>query len=143
MVGRLFRVEENESLGEAFWAVARTLRHRSKESLAPWDITPSQSRAVMTLARHGTVRLSALSEHLRIAPRSVTEVVDGLQERGLVDRLPDPHDRRATLVQLTDRGTELASAIRAARAADAEGFFGALSAADRADLTRILRTLRG
>ncbi len=143
MLGRLFPVEEDESLAEAFWAVARTLRHRSKESLAPWDITPSQSRAVMTLARHGTVRLSALSEHLRIAPRSVTEVVDGLQERGLVERLPDPHDRRATLVRLTDKGTELATAIRAARVADAEGFFGVLDDADRAELGRILRRLRG
>jgi DNA-binding MarR family transcriptional regulator len=136
-------VEQEETLAESFWAVARQIRHRSRESLAPWDVTPSQTRAVVTLMRHGTIRLSELSDHLRIAARSVTEVVDGLQERGFVERLPDPHDRRATLVQLTDRGTELATSLRAARAADAEGFFAALSDADRAELGRILRTLRG
>jgi DNA-binding MarR family transcriptional regulator len=135
--------EKDESLAEAFWSVARRLRHLSREALAPWDVTPSQSRAVGVLARRGTMRLSELALHLRIAPRSATEVVDDLQEAGLVERLPDPHDRRATLVQLTDRGAEVGAAIRAARAAEAESYFGVLSDPDRKDLTRILRTLRG
>ena len=136
------RGDQDETLPEAFWAVARQLRQMSKEALAPWGITPSQSRAVMTLLRHGTVRLSQLSEHLRIAPRSATEVVDGLQDLGLVERLPDPHDRRATLVRLTDRGAELGGAIRAARSAEAEGFFSKISESDRAELARILGQLR-
>jgi DNA-binding MarR family transcriptional regulator len=114
----------------------------TKQALEPWDITPSQSRALNVLIRHGTMRPSELSEHLRIAPRSTTEVVDGLQERGLVQRRPDPGDRRATLVALTEQGADLSKAIQAARDADAERFFGSLSEADRADLARILRLLR-
>ncbi len=82
--------EQDETLSEAFWAVARLLRRRNREALAPWDVTPSQSRAVGVLTRHGTMRLSELAEHLRIVARSATEVVDDLQERGLVERLPDP-----------------------------------------------------
>lgn len=88
------------------------------------------------------MRLRELSEHLRIAPRSTTEVVDGLQERGLVQRRPDPADRRATLITLTEQGAEVGMAIQAARDAGAERFFGTLSAADHADLARILRLLR-
>lgn len=133
----------DESLAEAFGTVARRLRHRSREALAPWDITPSQWRAVATLRRHPTLRLSELSDHLRIAPRSTTEVVDGLQERGFVERLPDPNDRRATLVQLTGKGSELVAAIGSVRAADAEGIFRVLDDVDRAELSRILRSLRG
>lgn len=133
----------DESLPEAFWAVARRLRHLSKEALAPLDVTPSQSRAVSVLARHGQMRPGELATHLRIAPRSATEVVDGLEESGLVLRRPHPDDRRATLVELTDRGIEVAGAIRAGRAAEAESYFGALSDADRVELSRILRTLRG
>jgi DNA-binding MarR family transcriptional regulator len=134
--------DRDETLSEAFWAVARHLRRLSRETLAPWDITPSQSRAIGVLRRHGTMRLSELSEHLRIVARSTTEVVDGLQERGLVERLPDPHDRRATLVRLTPAGNDVATAIRAARHAEAEGFFSGLSDTDRTQLARILRTLR-
>jgi DNA-binding MarR family transcriptional regulator len=130
-----------ESLSEAFWAVARQLRHLSRQTLAPWDIAPSHSRALGVLRDHGVMRLSELSDHLHIAPRSTTEVVDGLQERDLIERRPDPHDRRATLVGLTEQGARVSEAIRAARAAEAEAFFGVLGDHDRTELTRILLRL--
>jgi DNA-binding MarR family transcriptional regulator len=94
------------------------------------------------LKRHGVMRLSELSDHLRIAPRSATEVVDALESRGLVLRRPDPGDRRATLVEVTGHGAEVLDAIRAARGTEAERVFGRLSPADRAHLARILRKLR-
>ncbi|WP_433066457.1 MarR family winged helix-turn-helix transcriptional regulator [Dactylosporangium sp. CS-033363] len=133
---------EDESLAELFWGVARRLKHQSHESLQPFGITPGQGRALSVLARHGTMRPSELSEHLRIAPRSTTEVVDGLQERGLVERLPDPNDRRATLLRLTAGGTDTAGRIRAERGAQGERFFAALPERDRAELARILAALR-
>jgi DNA-binding MarR family transcriptional regulator len=132
----------NDSLAEAFMGAARRFRHLTHEMLEPWNITPGQSRALSVLRHHGVMRLSELSEHLRIAPRSTTEVVDGLQERGLIERRPDPSDRRATLVTLTEQGSEVATAVRSARGAQAERFFGELSPADRAHLARILATLR-
>ena len=131
-----------ESLSEAFWAVARQLREISAEGLAPWDITPAQLRALRMLRRHGTMRLSELSDHLRIAARSGTEVTDALESRGLARRKPDPDDRRATLVELTDHGASVLDAIYAARGTEAERVFGRLSPGDRASLARILRTLR-
>ena len=131
-----------ESLAEIFWAVARQLRGASQETLAPWDITPAHLRALRTLGHHGAMRLSDLSGRLHIAPRSATEVVDALESRGLVRRRADPGDRRATLVEMTEHGTEVMEAIRAARGNDAERLFSRLSAADRADLTRILGQLR-
>jgi DNA-binding MarR family transcriptional regulator len=132
----------DETLSEAFWSVARRLRETTQETLAPWDITPAQHRALRVLRRRGTMRLSELSEHLHIAPRSATEVVDALESRGLVQRQPDPGDRRATLVGLTESGTELLDAIRAARGSDNERVFDRLSEADRAHLARLLRKLR-
>ena len=131
-----------EPLSEAFWAVARRLREMSQETLAPWDISPSHLRALRTLKRYGTMRLSELSERLHIAPRSATEVVDGLESRGLVQRRPDPGDRRATLVEVTAAGTGTLEAIRAARGAEAGRVFSQLSPADRADLARILGKLQ-
>ena len=134
---------DTQKLSELFWSVTRRLRHSARAALAPWDIAPSHSRALGVLMQHQALRLSELSDHLHIAPRSTTDVVDGLQERGLIERTPDPHDRRAMLVSLTAEGHRVGTAIRAARDADAEQFFGALSHADRDDLARILRTLRG
>ena len=131
-----------DALSEAFWAVARQLRERSQETLAPWDITPAHLRALRTLRRHGTMRLSELSDHLHIAPRSTTEVVDALEARDLVRRRADPGDRRATLVEVTEHGAEILAAIRDTRGAEAGRVFGRLSPPDRAELARILGLLR-
>ncbi|GAA2537260.1 MarR family winged helix-turn-helix transcriptional regulator [Pseudonocardia hydrocarbonoxydans] len=132
---------DDYSLADGFRAVARRMREAARQALAPWDVTPAQARALGTLLRAGPLRLGDLAEALRIAPRSATEVVDALEGRGLVERAPDPADRRATLVAPTPRGAEVGTAIRAARAAEAEGMFRDLSETDRAHLARILRTL--
>ena len=132
----------DEPLVEAFWAVNRRLRAMAQEALAEWDVTLAQARALAVLRRGGPVRLGDLAERLRIAPRSATGVVDGLQERGLVERRADPDDRRAILVALNDKGAETAAAIRAARSSGAGSLFALLSDADRAELARILATLR-
>ena len=133
---------EDQTLSEAFRAVARQLRRVSLETLAPWDIAPSHSRALGALMRHGAMRLRELSDHLHIAARSTTEVVDALQDRGLVERRPDPQDRRATLVALTGQGKRVGEAIQSARDAEAKNFFSVLSETDRTHLARILRKLR-
>jgi len=129
----------DETLAEAFWAVARRLRDTSQDTLAPWDITPAQLRALRMLRRHGVMRLSELSDRLRIAPRSATEVVDALEKRGLAGRRPDQDDRRATLVEVTDDGGSVLDAIRGS---EAERVFSRLTPADRSQLARILRKLR-
>ncbi|MFI5932325.1 MarR family winged helix-turn-helix transcriptional regulator [Actinoplanes sp. NPDC051494] len=133
---------EDSTLSELFWAVARRLRHLSKETLEPLEISPSQARAIGELTRHGSMRPGVLAEHLRIAARSATEVIDDLQDRGLVERDHDPADRRATLVSLTAAGRAAAERIKATRRAEAERFFGALEPADRDELARILGKLR-
>jgi DNA-binding MarR family transcriptional regulator len=131
-----------EGLGDAFGALARRLRSASMASLAQWDVTPSQMRAVRVLSKHGGVRSSELARHLGIAPRSATEVVDALEEKGLVVRTPDPGDRRATQVDLTDRGRELSAEVGRARGVESEKIFERLSRTDRDHLARILRTLQ-
>jgi DNA-binding MarR family transcriptional regulator len=88
------------------------------------------------------MRLSELSDHLHIAPRSTTEVVDALEARDLVRRRADPGDRRATLVEVTEHGTDVLAAIRATSGTEAGRVFGRLSPPDRAELARILALLR-
>ena len=132
----------DETLSEAFMSVARQLRGTSQTTLAPWEITPAQLRALRALGHHGTQRMSELSEHLHIAARSTTEVVEALESRGLVERRPDPADGRATLTELTPEGASTLTAIRAARGTEVERVFDRLSAADKASLARILAKLR-
>jgi DNA-binding MarR family transcriptional regulator len=132
----------DESLADAFWSVARRLRETSQETLAPWDITPAQFRALRAARRRGELRLSELSGLLHIAARSTTEVIDALEARGLVSRRPHPDDRRAILVAVTDQGQSVLDAITKARGTEVERAFDRLTPADRSDLARILAKLR-
>lgn len=152
--------DDAPDLGELFHAAFRGLRRTWAEQLAPWELTPHQWRALMTLMRRhpdmpagvvasggagcaaGDVRLKDLAERLRIAPRSATEVVDQLEAKGLVRRDPDPTDRRATLIVATPAGRELFAGIQAERHDKSMEYFARLNEADRGELARILGQLR-
>jgi DNA-binding MarR family transcriptional regulator len=133
--------ERTGELGELLMRASRAQRRRWRDVLAPWDLSPHQARALAVVCERDGVRLSDLAEALRIAPRSATEVADGLQERGLVERTPDPGDRRAVILRPTDEGRRIRGEIGAARAADSSELFARLSPEDRDTLARILRTL--
>lgn len=79
-----------------------------------------------------------VSDILHLAPRTVTDIIDGLQARGLVDRRPHPSDRRITLLHLTEAGAaRLAEAGEGAdRARDAA--IADLDEDERATLRRLL-----
>lgn len=128
-----------ERLDDLVLAVSRRLRRRWAHGLSPWGLSPHQSRALRVATSYGDLRLGDLAEHLRIAPRSATEVVDGLVERGLLERVADPADRRATLVRPTPEGEQVGAEVDAARAADAQALFGHLTDDERTDLARLLR----
>ena len=128
-------------LGDLLMRAARTLRRRWRGVLAPWDLSPHQARALGVVGRRDGVRLSDLADALHIAPRSATEVADGLQELGLVERTPDPGDRRAVILRPTEEGRRIRAEIDAARSADSAELFARLPAADRVTLARILTTL--
>ncbi|MCW4467175.1 MarR family transcriptional regulator [Glutamicibacter sp. MNS18] len=136
-------------LASLFHRVSRAVRKQTSAALHPHGITPHQARAMMLLARAaaqypdsaGGLRNSQLAEQLRIAARSATEVVDQLQDKALVQRTPDPSDRRAWIITLTDRGRELSTLIREDRRVQMNDFFSRLDANDQQELRRILGSL--
>ncbi|MDO5696892.1 MAG: MarR family transcriptional regulator [Dermatophilus congolensis] len=130
-----------DSLGDLFLAVSRLLRRDYLDALEPHGITPHQGRALRVVVDRGPLRLGMLAEALRVAPRSVTDVVDALETAGLVRRFPDPDDRRAIAVEATDAGRATAEAAGRLRREHADGFFGSLTDADRRELARLLRSL--
>lgn len=131
--------------------LARRWRRLGTEEAGGEGLSPHQERALLALARlsRGSaehpgaegVRVSHLAAHLGIAARSATEVADALEEAGLLARSPDPSDRRAVLLTLTERGLRTVAQVRDRRRAAADAVVQTLSAADRAELRRILTAL--
>lgn|SRR5690606_7037645 len=130
------------ALRDLLMATTRGLRRRWHEILQPWELSPHEHRALKAIgACDEPVRLGAVAKTLRIAPRSATEVVDRLESRELTERLPDPADRRAVCVRLTDRGRSLLAELDSARDAQAVEVFTRLDAGERAELARLLGKL--
>jgi DNA-binding MarR family transcriptional regulator len=76
------------------------------------DLRPAHTAVFQHIAPDGS-RLTELAERAQITKQSMGYLVDYLEQRGYLERRPDPSDRRAALVCLTDRGW---AQIRAAMA---------------------------
>ncbi len=132
--------DDEPALDELLLGAARALRRRWARGLGH-DLAPHDARALRVIGHGGPTRLGVVAEHLRIAPRSATDVVDRLEDRGLVRRAADPSDRRATIVELTTEGEAVLADVDAERRDDAAAFFGTLSDRERDSLAAILGKL--
>ena len=134
--------EDPAQLADLLHRLTRRLRRAQAERLAPLGLTPAQERALRMITRsEEPLRMAELADHLGIVPRSVTTVVDALEEAGLVRREIDPHNRRAIRLHLTDRGVAVREEMRDARRRAAEDLFAPLPAEDRKALGELLSLL--
>lgn len=131
-----------DQLAEAVQQLSRRLRHGSRQRLAPLGLTPGQGRALSILARvDRPMRMAELAGSLHVVPRSATDVVDGLEEAGLVRRGTDPTNRRSVLVTLTAAGRGVLEELAEARRLTAEELFGVLDPAAQQRLLDLLTRL--
>jgi DNA-binding MarR family transcriptional regulator len=123
--------------------VQQILIARLNATLEPFDLTFARYEALMLLyfSRAGSLPLGKMGARLQVHPTSVTNLIDGLERRGLVTRAPHPSDRRTTLATITNRGREIAREATSALHAIDFGL-GALSPAELSMITDILRRIR-
>ncbi|WP_158888387.1 MarR family winged helix-turn-helix transcriptional regulator [Amycolatopsis anabasis] len=130
-----------ESLFRAQVAVMRRLRraHRNAEiSMREYDVLYNLSRFPET-----GLRLHELNEHILLAQPSLSRLVERMESDGLVRRLPDPDDRRGTVVRLTERGTAVQRRVGTDHAAAIGKYVGgALTADELRTLQRLCDKLR-
>jgi DNA-binding MarR family transcriptional regulator len=104
-------------------------------------MTYPRMRLIHEVAEDGPQIMSALRDRLGVSARNITVLVDGLEKEGLARRAPHSTDRRATLIELTDKGRTAHHAVYAAHADRAQALFATLSATDQRHLKRILALL--
>ena len=85
---------------------------RLNEALEPFELTFARYEALMLLhfSRGGQLPLGKIGARLQVHPTIVTNLVDGLERLGYLERLPHPRDRRTTLAAITERGQSVAQA---------------------------------
>src|SRR3954451_19944993 len=130
-----------EQIAALLDGIVRRQRRASREGFGE-SVTHGQFRVLRTLDRADrALRLSELADQLGIVPRSATSVVDDLEAAGLVARQPDPHDRRATLVDLTPDGRQILNTLREKRRDVMVSQLSRLTDAEQQTLAHLLHRL--
>src|SRR5580692_2790529 len=109
-----------------------------------YGITFGEFEVLAALLRSGPpyqMSPTRLVDAVVLSSGAMTNRIDRVEALGLVERLPDPHDRRGTLVALTREGRRTVDAALVAHLANEEHLLGALSSAERGTLARLLRKL--
>lgn len=123
--------------------VARLLRRNFDERARVIGVTRPQWQVLSILSRHGGINQGGLAEILEVEPITAGRMIDRLQDAQLVERRPDPDDRRAWRLHLTSRGTELLDQLRPL-ALDTFGVaLEGIEERDRAALMAMLERIRG
>jgi len=76
------------------------------------EVTGAAQRLIYYLMENGPLRLSELARRTETDPGILTRQVNVIERQGLVERLPDPTDRRATLLRMSPRGRRVAQKLR-------------------------------
>ena len=120
-----------------------SLRHRARAAqlIAPLGLFAGQEALLLELDRTGPRIQAQLSEALGCEPPSVTLMTRKLEASGHIQRRPDPADKRATVVALTDSGTALVDQIKQLWVALAEETVRDLPAEMLEHLPGILQTM--
>jgi DNA-binding MarR family transcriptional regulator len=105
------------------------------------DIRPAHTAVFQHIEADGS-RLTTLAERAQITKQSMSYLVDDLERRGYVERRPDPTDRRATLICLTQRGWDEVRAALAIIAALEEEWTRELGEERMEQLRDTLKVLR-
>jgi DNA-binding MarR family transcriptional regulator len=103
-------VEEAAALLVSLTRISRQLRASSRS--AKDDVTPSQTSALARIEQLGPLRLGVLAEVEGTSAATMCKVVDGLEARRLITRVPDPEDGRASHLQLSGEGGALLGELR-------------------------------
>ena len=101
-----------EGLGYLLGDIARLMRRRFDEMSRDLGVTSAQWRVLFTVSRNPGVNQGALAELLEVEPITTCRMVDRLEQAGLVERRPDPKDRRAWQLFLSDNAIPLLDRLK-------------------------------
>ena len=116
MTGPLQGLPSNALLRTAYNAVSARIFASVVSGTDFADLRPSHGNVMEQLELEDGLRLTDLASRAGITAQSMGELVDDLEVKGYVERRPDPGDRRAKRIHLTDRGRKNASVAKRATA---------------------------
>lgn len=111
------RVSDVDRVTEAVLTASRLLVAVSARSLneAEDSLTLPQFRALVVLSSRGPLRLTHLAEHLAVNPSTAMRMAERLNASGMIDRAPNPENRRESILALTETGRRVVDQVTSRR----------------------------
>jgi DNA-binding MarR family transcriptional regulator len=100
--------------------------------------SPSQMRALSAFHEDRAYRMGELSKIAQVTMPFMTEMVDGLVQEGILERIRDDEDRRVVKVKLSDNGRKIHTNFVRMRAREMGSIFAKLDNKDQIDLLNLL-----
>lgn len=129
-------------LMEITGGLRRVTRRRLREDIPPPRLRGAQIELLHVVSDRPGIGVTAAARHLHLADNSVSTLVNQLVANGMLLREPDPVDRRAARLQVTEEARERMARWRERRASLVGAVFGELTDADRAAVEAALPALR-
>jgi DNA-binding MarR family transcriptional regulator len=130
-----------EDLADVFFTVAHRLKRTVNARVQLHGLSMARLRVLFQLMERPSFRMGELSACVDVAPRTMTSTIEAMERDGLVRRRPDPHDRRATIVSITEAGRRSFHEGRRQQASAIADVFEALDLDQRLALESVLDTL--
>ncbi|MDR2530032.1 MAG: MarR family transcriptional regulator [Oscillospiraceae bacterium] len=102
----------DQEISKLVHAIVNARRAYLRSWLEPLGVTSGQPAVLLYLADHDGSIQRDIAANVRVRAASVVSVLDGLERGGLVKREPDPDDRRAWRIFLTDSGRSTCESVR-------------------------------
>lgn len=130
------------TLGFLLHDVARLLKKRFEQNARGSGMTRSQWQVLAYLAQNEGINQAGLAELLEIEPVTLYRIIDKLSAQGLIERRPQPSDRRAWLLYLTAAALPKLAQVRKFGDITRGEALANVSAADRKHLLKTLQVLK-
>lgn len=98
----------------------------------------ARTKMLHFISNNAPVRAADIADWFDLAPRTVTQAIDTMERDALVVRVPDPADRRAKRLDITDRGEQVLRQTEPLRRSLIDQAFGLLTEEETAQFARIL-----
>jgi DNA-binding MarR family transcriptional regulator len=135
---------ESETIGMLLTDVSRLLRGAFDRKVNAMDlgITPGEARTLIQVALTEGIKQAEIATRMGIEPMTLSAYLDRLEATGLVARVPDPADRRAKNVVITEKAGPLLSELMTGLREMMNAYTAGLDEETRAFLCSNLRILR-
>ncbi len=132
-------MSELEPLVSAYAELYSRLMRLLDRQMAEQGASLARTKILLRLEKRGPLRATNIAEFFSLSPRTVTEAIDALEREGLLERQPDPSDRRAKLIHLTEKGRAAVNRTAPIRHQIIAQTFGVLDERERAQMLEMLQ----